>query len=67
MIETLNETMNACQSILQVILIDYFIIANNNKQTGNNFFQDVIHINIYFQRENLLPLLRQRLKSVHIS
>lgn len=44
-----------------------FIIANNNKQTENYFFQDVIHINIYFQRENLLPLLRQRLKSVHIS
>ena len=38
--------MNARQSILQVILIDFFIIANNNKQTENNFFQDVIHINI---------------------
>lgn len=29
--------MNACQSILQVIMID-FIIANNNKQTENFFF-----------------------------
>lgn len=58
--------MNACQSILQVIMID-FIIANNNKQTENIFFLDVIHINIYFQRENLVPLLWQRLKSVHIS
>ena len=38
--------MNARQSILQVILIDFFIIANNNKQTENNFFQDVIYINI---------------------
>ena len=38
--------MNARQSILQVILIDFFIIANNNKRTENNFFQDVIHINI---------------------
>lgn len=39
--------MNARQSILQVILIDFFIIANNNKQTENNFFQDVIRdINI---------------------
>ena len=38
--------MNARQSILQVILIDFFIIANNNKQTENNFFQDFIHINI---------------------
>lgn len=46
LIKTLNETVNACQSIFTSYIDRLFIIANNNKQTENNFFQDVIHINI---------------------